>query len=221
MNSKRIRITNNGSRKVNIINGDEIITVAQGERVSVYAKAETLRFTYETPKRLSLLMFKHPALTKRYNTEIGPGFALFFDSEIRTEDIIGDITLKERIYTYGHTIVFAFLKTNIDCDFSLLWQNKADKYILSMILYFTSLFWTVVTGLLSAAGISLLFEEFHFGYIVMCLCFFMLFAVGIKIFRIHRKFIGITENTEEILLESNPVVILNSTKYLLEFKVID
>ncbi len=217
----RIRITNNSGRKVNIINGDEIITVAQGERVSVYAKAETLRFTYETPKRLSFLMFKHPALNKRYNVEIGPGFTLFFDSEIKTEDIHGDITLNEKIYTYGHSIVFAFLKADIECEHSLLWQNKTDKNILRLILYFTSLFWIIVTGLFSAAGISVLFEDFRFGYIIMCLSFLLLFIVGIKIFINHRKFIGITENTEEILLESNPVVILNSSKHVLEFKIME
>lgn len=217
----RIRITNNAQRKVNIINGDEIITVAQGERVTVYAKAETLRFTYEKPRRLSLLIFKHPSLNKRYNTEIGPGFTLFFDSEIKTADIHGDITLKERIYTYGHMIVFAFLNADIGCEHSLLWQSKTDRNILRLILYLTSLFWFVVTGLISAAGIGLLFEEFHFGYVIMCLIFFVLFAVDIKIFINHRKFIGITENTQAILLESHPVIILNSTKYILEFNTID
>lgn len=221
MEYKRIRITNNAQRNVKIINGDENITVAQGERVTVYAKAETLRFTYEKPKRLSLLIFRHPSLSKRYNIEIGPGFTLFFDSEIKTEDIHGDITLKEKIYSYGHTIVFAFLNADIECEHSLLWQSKTDRNILRLILYSTSLFWIVVTGLFSAAGISILFDEFHFGYVIMCLCFFMLFAVGIKIFINHRKFIGITENTEEILLEGNPIIILNSTKYILEFNTID
>lgn len=217
----RIRITNNAQRKVNILNGDEIITVAQGERVTVYTKAETLRLTYEKPKRLSLLLFKHPALNKRYNFEMGPGFILFFYSEIKTEDIHGDITLNERIYTYGHVIVFAFLKADIECDHSLLWQRKTDRNILRLILYSTSLLWIITTGLLSAAGISLLLEEFRFGYIILCLTVFVLFAVFIKVFINHRKFIRITENTEEILLESHPVVIINSTKYVLEFRSLD
>lgn len=221
MDYKRIRITNNSGRKVNIINGDEITSLPQGERINVYTKADTLKFCYAEEKRMSLLIFKHPSLNKRYNKEIGPGFTLFFDSEIKTEDIHGDIELNERIYTYGHSVIFAFLKADIDCDYKLLWRNRIDRNIFRLIFYFTSLLWIVITGLLLAAGISILFEEFHFGYIIMCLIFLMLFVVGIKIFRTHRKFIGIADNTEDILLECKPVVIINSTKYVLEFHAVE
>lgn len=221
MNSKKIRITNNSSRKITLINGDERISLAHGERVSIYTKGETITFSYNDFKRMSIKMFKYPPLTRRYNIEYAPGFILFFDCQINTADCHNDIVLQEQVFTYGHTVVFAFLKTDIDCEYKLLWKNKLDKTILKLILYSTCFIWILFTGLLFLASISLIFEEFSFGIVILGLMMLLFFIVGIKVFKNHRKFINITDHTQDILTECNPVIIFNSTKYLLHFKSIE
>lgn len=221
MNSKRIRITNNSSRKVSIINGDERISLAHGERVSIYTKAETITFSYDDSKRMSLKMFKQPHFRRIYDTMYSPGFILFFDCQINTADCYNDIIIQEQIFTYGNAVVFAFLKTDIDCKYKLLWKNKLDKTILKLILYSTELIWIFFTGLLFLASVSLIFEEFSFGIVILGLTMLLLFIVGIKVFKNHRKFINITDHTQDILTECNPVIIFNSTKHLLHFRSIE
>ena len=221
MNSKKIRITNNSSRKITLINGDERISLAHGERVSIYTKGETITFSYNDFKRMSIKMFKYPPLTRRYNIEYAPGFILFFDCQINTADCHNDIVLQEQVFTYGHTVVFAFLKTDIDCEYKLLWKNKLDKTILKLILYSTCFIWTFFAGLLFLASVSLIFEEFSFGIVIFGLTMLLLFIVGIKVFKDHRKFINITNHTQDILNECNPVIIFNSTKHLLHFESIE
>lgn len=221
MYSKKIRITNKTSRKITIINGDETISLAHGERISIYTKAETITFSYDCFKRMSLKMFKQSHPTGLYNVLYSPGFTLFFNSQINTADCHNDIVLQEQIFTYGNAIVFAFPKTDIDCEYKLLWNNKLDKTILKLILYSTELIWILFSGLLSLASVALIFEEFSFGYIISGLIMLLLFIVGIKVFKDHRNFIHITNNTKAILNECHPVIIYNSTKYFLHFKSIE
>ena len=170
---------------------------------------------------MSLKIFKYPPLTGRYNIEYAPGFILFFDCQINTADCYNDIVIKEQIFNYGTTVVFAFLKTDIDCEYKLLWKNKLDKTILKLILYSTALIWIFFAGLLFLASVSLIFEEFSFGIVILGLTMLLLFIVGIKVFKNHREFINITDHTQDILNECNPVIIFNSTKNLLHFESIE
>ena len=221
MYSKKIRITNKTSRKVTIINGDETITLAYGERVIIYAKDEIIRFVYNDAKRMSLKMFKLPHYRPIYDIMYTPGFILFFDSQINTADCHNDIVLQEKILTYGSLIVFAFPKTDVNCEYKLSWKNKLDKTILKLILYSTTFIGILVTGLMFLASIALIFEEFSFSYVILGFMMLLLFIAGIKVFKDHRKFINITNNTQSILNECHPVIIYNSTKYLLHFKSIE
>lgn len=169
---------------------------------------------------MSLKMLKQPH-KPIYDILYSPGFILFFDSQINTADCYNDIVLQEKNLTYGGVIVFAFPKVDIECEYKLLWRNKLDKTVLKLILYSTELTWILFSGLLLLASIDLIFEEFSFGYVISGLIILLLFIVGIKVFKDHRKFINITNNTQAILKECHPVLIYNSTKYLLHFKSIE
>ncbi len=221
MNSKRIRITNNSGRKVNIINGDEIVPISQGERINVYTKADTLKFCYAEPKRMSLKILEHPGIMREHIKEIAPGFVLFFDCEIKTEDCFDDISVEERNYTHGHVILFGALKTDLECEHKLLWRNQTDKRILRGFLYGSSLFWIANFLLVGLVGISLLFDEFAVGYLVMSLIFLGLFITYIKVFRDEIKFINIEKNSTEMLLECDMITIFTSSKHRIAFKSIE
>lgn len=170
---------------------------------------------------MSLKMFKQPHVSPLYDIMYSPGFILFFDCQINTADCYNDIVIKEQIFNYGTTVVFSFLKADIDCEYKLLWKNKLDKTILKLILYSTGFIWILFTGLMFLASLCLIFEEFSFGYVILGLMMLIFFIVGIIVFKDHLKFINITNNTQAVLNECNPVLIFNSTKYLLHFKSIE